>query len=182
VCVLFVPETYHPILLSNKAAGLRNNTNKRYHSASDATRASKTLSQALAASLSVPRPHDTSTKHIHIPPPRHLISFLWRIPLVFVNNHHFNLWQVGLAFLGLLLGNLIACCCNPYWHKNWMELIAKMKANNGPEYTPEPELRLPPAMVGAVMVTVSLFWFAWTTFTSVHWIAPIIATIFFSIG
>ena len=63
-----------------------------------------------------------------------------------------------------------------------MGLIRKMKETHGAEYKPEPELRLPPAMVGAVLVTVSLFWFAWTTYASVHWIVPIIATVFFSTG
>jgi hypothetical protein len=111
-----------------------------------------------------------------------LYLFFGAFPLVFINNHSFNLWQVGLTFLGLLIGNIIACICNPYWHKHWLSLIAKMKIEHGVEYKPEPELRLPPAMVGAVMVTLSLFGFAWTTFPSVHWIVPIIATVFFSIG
>ncbi len=57
-----------------------------------------------------------------------------------------------------------------------------MKEKHGAEYEPEPELRLPPAMVGSVLVTVALFWFAWTTYPSVHWILPIIATVVFSIG
>lgn len=111
-----------------------------------------------------------------------LYLFFGAFPLVFVNNHGFNLWQTGLTFLGLLIGNMIACLFNPYWHKNWMGLIGKMKTKHGPEYKPEPELRLTPAMVGSPIVTLSLFWFAWTTYPSVHWIVPIIATIFFSVG
>lgn len=103
-------------------------------------------------------------------------------PLVFGNNHGFTLWQIGLAFIGLLVGNVVACFCNPFWHKNWMGLIRKMKERHGPDYKPEPELRLPPAMVGSVMITGPLFWFAWTTYSSVHWIVPIIATVFFSVG
>ncbi|EHK96626.1 putative drug/proton antiporter YHK8 [Glarea lozoyensis 74030] len=187
-CVLLVPETYHPILLSKKAAALRKSTKRQYHSASDKARASKSLSKALATSLYVPfqllfldpmvLALSTYTSLLQ----GILYLFFGAFPLVFVNNHGFNLWQVGLTFLGLLIGNLVACLFNPYWHKNWMGLIAKMKAKHGPEYKPEPELRLPPAMIGSAMVTVSLFWFAWTTYPSVHWIVPIIATIFFSIG
>jgi hypothetical protein len=108
--------------------------------------------------------------------------FFSTFPLVFGTNHGFNLWQISLTFLGLLVGNLIACLFNPYWHKNWMGLIRKMKEKHGAEYKPEPELRLPSAMVGSVLVTVSLFWFAWTTYPSVHWIVPIIAIVFFSVG
>lgn len=111
-----------------------------------------------------------------------LYLFFGAFQLVFGTNHGFNLWQVGLTFLGLLIGNLIACSFNPSWHKNWMWLIRKKKEKHGAEYKPEPELRLPPAMVGSVLVTVALFWFAWTTYPSVHWIVPIIATVVFSIG
>lgn len=188
ICILLVPETFHPILLSKKAAALRKNTIKQYHSASDIARASKTLTQALATSLYVPfqllfldpmvLALSTYTSLLQ----GILYLFFGAFPLVFVDNHGFKLWQVGLTFLGLLIGNLIACFFNPYWHKSWMGLIAKKKAENGSDYKPEPELRLPPAMVGSAMVTVSLFWFAWTTYSSVHWIVPIIATVFFSIG
>ena len=184
-----MPETFHPILLSKKAAALRKSTgNSEYHSASDLARASKTLSRALLDSLFVP------FKLLFLDPMVLALSTYTALlqgilylcfgafPLVFGVNHGFNLWQVGLAFLGLLVGNLIACLFNPYWHKNWMGQIQKMKEKNGPEYKPEPELRLPPALVGSVLVTVSLFWFGWTTYASVHWIVPIIATVFFSVG
>ena len=189
VSVFFVPETFHPILLSRKAATLRKSTNNNeYHSASEVARASKTLSQALLTSLCVPfqllfldpmvLALSTYTSLLQ----GILYLFFGAFPLVFGTNHGFNLWQIGLTFLGLLFGNLIACFFNPSWHKNWMWLIRKMKEKHGADYKPEPELRLPPAMVGSVLVTVALFWFAWTTYPSVHWIVPIIATVVFSTG
>lgn len=101
---------------------------------------------------------------------------------VFGTNHSFNLWQVGLTFLGLLIGNLSACLFNPSWHKNWMWLIRKMKEEHGPEYKPEPELRLLSAMAGSVLITLALFWFARTTYPSGHWVVPVIATLVFSTG
>jgi hypothetical protein len=187
--VIFVKETYHPVLLSRKAEALRKSqNNNKYHSASEVARASKTLSQALLASLYVPfqllfldpmiLALSTYTSLIQ----GILYLFFGAFPLVFGQNHGFNLWQIGLTFIGLMIGNVIACFCNPLWHKNWMGLIQKNKQRHGPEYKPEPELRLPPAMVGAAMVTASLFWFAFTTYSSVHWIVPIIATIVFSVG
>ena len=189
VCVLFVPETFHPILLSKKAAALRKSTNNNeYHSASEVARASKSLSQTLLTSLYVPYQLlfldpmvlalSTYTSLLQ----GILYLFFDVFPLVFGTNHGFNLWQVGLTFLGLLVGNLIACLFNPSWHKNWIWLIRRMREKHGAGYKPEPELRLPPAMVGSVLVTVALFWFAWTTYPSVHWIVPIIATVVFSTG
>ncbi|KAJ5691707.1 Major facilitator superfamily domain general substrate transporter [Penicillium malachiteum] len=45
-----------------------------------------------------------------------------------------------------------------------------------------PEMRLEPAMYGAVMIPVDLFWFAWTSYTSIPWIFGLIGTIFFGLG
>ncbi|KAF2124243.1 MFS general substrate transporter [Dothidotthia symphoricarpi CBS 119687] len=189
ICVLFTKETFHPILLSRKAAVFRKSEdNDKYYSASEVTRASKSLSGALLTSLYVPFQlllldpmvlalctYTSLLQGI-------LYLMFGAFPLVFGVNHSFNLWQIGLTFIGLMIGNMIACFCNPFWHKHWMGSIRKMKEKNGDDYKPEPELRLPPAMAGSVLVTVSLFWFAWTTYASVHWIVPILATILFSTG
>ena len=45
-----------------------------------------------------------------------------------------------------------------------------------------PEKRLPAACVGSFFLPVCMFWFGWTAKASVHWISPIIASSFFSIG
>lgn len=39
---------------------------------------------------------------------------------------------------------------------------------------PPPEEHLRKGMYGAVLVPVSLFWFAFTTYTSVHWIVSMV--------
>ena len=38
------------------------------------------------------------------------------------------------------------------------------------------------ARAGAVFISVSLFWFAWTSYSSIHWIIPIIASGLFGAG
>ena len=42
-----------------------------------------------------------------------LYIFFGAFELVFGNNHGFNLWQVGLSFLGMTVGMLIGICSNP---------------------------------------------------------------------
>jgi hypothetical protein len=32
---------------------------------------------------------------------------------VFSNNHGFNLWQVGLSFLGMAIGMMVVVCADP---------------------------------------------------------------------
>jgi hypothetical protein len=39
--------------------------------------------------------------------------FFGAFDLVFSNNHGFNLWQVGLSFLGMAVGMMIAISCHP---------------------------------------------------------------------
>ena len=54
----------------------------------------------------------------------------------------------------------------------------KIKYNGNPP----PEIRLVIGMWGAVLIPISLFWLAFTTYPHVHWIVPIIASVPFGIG
>lgn len=193
-CLIFVPETYHPVLLKRKAAALRKSTgNSEYHSASEIANRSKSLSTMILQSLY--RPFQLlflepmclclclySALLLGI-----LYLFFGAFPLVFSTNHGFNLWQTGLTFLGLLVGLVIGALTNPLWFKNYLRLVAKHNAANLPKAgekpgKPDPELRLPPTIVGSILVPIGLFWFGWTTYSSVHWVVPIIGSVFFMLG
>lgn len=193
VSVLLVPETFHPVLLARKAVLLRKTTgDDTYRSASEIALAKKTLSSAILQSIYTP------FQLLLLDPMCFLLDlysalllgilylFFGAFPLVFRTNHGFVLWQTGLTFLGLVVGSLIGGAMNPLWHRNYLRLIANSKKNRGPEelenYKPEPEFRLPPAILGGVLVPIGLFWFGWTTYSSVHWIVPIIGSVFFAWG
>jgi hypothetical protein len=114
-----------------------------------------------------------------------LYLFFGAFPLVFSTNHGFNLWQTGLTFLGLAIGMVAGVLTNPLWRRNYLRLITNANKNlkeGDVQPKPDPELRLPPAILGGVLVPIGLFWFGWTTYSSVHWIVPIIGSVFFSAG
>lgn len=111
-----------------------------------------------------------------------LYLFFDAFPLVFVNNHGFNLWQVGLSFLGIGLGMIGAIFMNPLWNKARNRLIHKNEQQTGIAGASEPEFRLPASMVGSLIVPVGMFIFGWTTFSWVHWIFPIIGSAIFGFG
>lgn len=185
VCLLFVPETYHPVLLHRKAATLRKITrNPAYHSTSEDVRATKSLSRALLDSIARPiqllllEPMCLSLCVYSALLLGILYLFFGAFPLVFRTNHGFELWESGLTFLGLAVGILIAVVTNPLWHKNYLRLV---KASEDPK-KPDPELRLPPAIAGGISVPIGIFWFGWTTYKSIHWIVPIIGSVFFGLG
>jgi MFS family permease len=111
-----------------------------------------------------------------------LYLFFGAFVLVFTNVYHFNLWQTGMTFLGLLIGMLSAILSDPIWHHNYIRLVRDKEKQTGEPGVSEPEFRLPPAVYGAPLTVIGLFWFAWTCFPSVHWIVPIIGSAFFGCG
>jgi hypothetical protein len=107
--------------------------------------------------------------------------FFGAFPLVFGTNHGFNLWQIGLSFMGLLGGMVAAAVTTPFTQRIREGLVAKRKRETG-DAKPEPEDQLPPVIIGAPLITVGLFWFGFTTYPSVHWIVPIIGSGVFGFG
>ncbi|EXJ93232.1 hypothetical protein A1O3_01789 [Capronia epimyces CBS 606.96] len=110
-----------------------------------------------------------------------LYLFFGAFNLVFSTVYGFNLWQVGLSFVGLTIGMLLAIASDPIWHHNYLRLLRNREKATG-ESKSEPEYRLPPSIVGPWFCVVGLFWFAWTIYPQIHWIVPIIATSFFGFG
>lgn len=89
----------------------------------------------------------------------------------------FNTTQVGLMYLGPGLGFFIAVWfIVPKIDTVYNTLARK---NNGEA---KPEYRLPLANIGAVLIPLSLFWFAWTVQYKVHWVVPLLSTVFFGLG
>ena len=106
------------------------------------------------------------------------LLYLWfeSFPIVFGGIYHFSPGLEGLAFLGILLGAFVVV--GPFFYHSYKVVEPQFNANG----ELRPEIRLQPAMVGAFFIPVCLFWFGWTSRTSVHWIVPIIGTSFFSMG
>ncbi|RWA03625.1 hypothetical protein EKO27_g11479 [Xylaria grammica] len=171
--VLFAPETYHPIKLREKARRLRKETgDERWKAPME--KSTKSIPQTIAFSLL--RPFQLLT----FEPMCLLLSLLSAVllgviylffgafTLIFGGNYGFNLWQIGLSFLGIAIGMLAGAASNSIWRSIHRKLVHR---NHG---VPEPEFILVSSIVGAVIVPVGLFLFAWTSFPWVHWIFPII--------
>ncbi|CAK7271059.1 hypothetical protein SEPCBS57363_004421 [Sporothrix epigloea] len=184
----FVPETYHPVLLRNKARRLRKETgDDRYYAAIEKT----TDSVATTVGRAMTRPFELLVRELMILALTLysaillglLYLFFGAFPLVFEGNHGFNLWQSGLSFSGLLVGLTISACFAPLWENIRSRLIAKRQRDRGLDApVSEPEDRLPPAMVGAFLVPAGIFMFGWTSGPNIHWIVPIIGSAIFAMG
>ncbi|OMP86650.1 putative drug/proton antiporter YHK8 [Diplodia seriata] len=185
--VFLVPETYHPVLLRRKAQKLRAETGEEAWKA-PIEKLDKSVSQTLLWScvrpfqLLVFEPMCLNLCILSSILLGILYLFFGAFPLVFQNNHGFTLSQVGLAFLGLFVGMILGISTDPLWRRNYARLVQRREAQGGEPGGAEPEYRLPPTIAGAVIVPIALFGFGWTTYSSVHWIVPIIFSTLFGIG
>ncbi|TVY62907.1 Efflux pump atB, partial [Lachnellula suecica] len=184
---LLVPETYHPVLLRDKAVRKRQETgDERWRAPMEKT--NKSIPRTIAFSLLRPfqllllEPMVTNLCLFSAILLGILYLFFGAFPLVFQGNHGFTLSQTGLSFLGIFVGMVLGAATDPFWHKNYVRLIQQREEATGEVGGSEPEYRLPPAIAGAVLVPIGLFLFAWTTYASVHWIVPIIGSAVFGMG
>jgi multidrug resistance protein len=95
------------------------------------------------------------------------------IPLVFQNNHGFSLQQANAVFSAMCIASILSVFLSVY-----QERIAKKYGR----LTNTPEGRLYFACVESACMPIGLFMFGWTSFSSIHWIAPAIAIGIATIG
>jgi len=144
--LVFVPETYHPVALKKKATRLRKETgNEKWYAPMEVM--DKSVTQTVLWSCIRPFQLLTlepmclflcliSSVLLGI-----LYLFFGAFELVFGDGHGFSQSEVGLAFVGILVGMIIGVSCDPLWRRNYARLVR----NNGG--VSEPEFRLPPTIV-----------------------------------
>ncbi|KAJ5691261.1 MFS multidrug transporter [Penicillium malachiteum] len=97
-------------------------------------------------------------------------------PIVFQEIRGWNQVVGALPFLAYLIGIFIGAGVNL---SNQRFYIKRFKANNN---RPVPEARLPPMMLGSVLFAAGMFVFGWTSPKDIHWIAPVIGAVMMGFG
>ena len=96
---------------------------------------------------------------------------------IWSGEYGFSTTQVGLMYLGPGLGFLLCVWfIVPKIDTVFNHLTKKHDDESKPEY------RLPLANIGAVLIPISLLWFAWCVEYRVHWAPTILSTVFFGLG
>jgi len=174
--LLFVPETYAPVLLQRKAKKIRFETqNWAIHSAADERKVDF---------------HDIVTRYLLRP-----FAMLLKEPILVLLTLYMCLiygliyllfeaypisfqmqrgWSAGvgaLPFLGVTVGVLVGVAIITY---TTMTRFARKLKKHGRVI---PEERLPPMIVGAVLLPAGLFWFAWTSSPEITWVPQVLAGI-----
>ncbi|RSL45176.1 hypothetical protein CEP53_010890 [Fusarium sp. AF-6] len=179
---LLIPETYAPYLLRRRAVALSKATGKVYIAKMDAGRPHTSVATQFKVALL--RPWILLFKE-----PIVLLTSIYMaiiygtlylcfaaFPIVFQQGRGWSPGKGGLAFIGIAVGMLFAVAGSIMDQKRYMRVAA---ANGG--HAP-PEARLPPTLVGSILIPVGLFWFAWSNGSDVHWIVCIMGSAVFSAG
>ena len=106
-----------------------------------------------------------------------IFSFFGSYNYVFQSVYHFNQKEIGLTFIGILVGFIFAVVSFGIFDAT---LYRKASVASGGK--PAPEHRLYTAMLGSILLPIGLFWFAWAPDKNVHWIVPVLAGVPFGWG
>ncbi|KAK1713951.1 fluconazole resistance protein [Colletotrichum lupini] len=98
-------------------------------------------------------------------------------PQVFKQQYGFSQGSAGLAYIGIGVGSVIGLLFSGLVSDR---LVLKLSLTNGGHF--QPEYRLPPMLMGAILVPIGLFWYGWTADKQLQWMLPIIGTAILGCG
>ncbi|WWC63519.1 uncharacterized protein I303_106122 [Kwoniella dejecticola CBS 10117] len=183
IIVVFVPETYAPKILATKAKKLRKDTQEeRWYAPLE--RADHRWQARLYDILA--KPFVILALEPMLLAVTMYMSFVYGVvyllfeayPFVFVYNHGFNALQNGLCFLGFFTGGVICVVLFMTIIEPRFQRYAKRVA----PLPPAPEKRLELCVISGWSLVIAMFWFGWTSYSSIHWISPVIAGGLIGIG
>ena len=179
---MFIPETYAPFLLRKQQSKELERGEGFPSEKTAADTSPRTIARTLLQSCT--RPFKLLTQEYMVTCLCLLTAVLLGVQYLlfgafayaFSTVYNFTQSQIGLSFLGIGIGAIIAGAT----FSIWISIRRKQMASN--EGKSEPEFRLPCVAFGATLLPISLFWFGWACRTDVHWIVPIIGSSLFGMG
>ncbi|GAB1196728.1 major facilitator superfamily domain-containing protein [Aspergillus pseudonomiae] len=179
---LFVPETYGPVLLQWKAKHLREITGDQRFMAEIELRQTSLVTRLMH---SCSRPFHLFFREIMVALFTMylvvvyivLFGFLTGYEFIFGRTYGFTQGSVGLTFIGMNIGFLIAFAMVPHIYFSYKKRLLNA-IENGHNGLP-PEERLWFAMYGAPWLPISLFWMGWTSYPSISYWSPLVASVAF---
>ncbi|PIA91665.1 Caffeine resistance protein 5 [Cercospora beticola] len=103
-------------------------------------------------------------------------SFFEAFPLVYIAMYGFNLGELGLTFLSITVGFILAIAAF-YAYLYYILEPEIRKFGLG-----APERRLIPALFASFLCPIGLFIFGWTSDPDIHWIVSVIGIMIFTMG
>lgn len=95
---------------------------------------------------------------------------------MYIGRYGFNLGEMGLIFLTIIVGVIISIAA--YYAYLYYIVEPEIRAHG----LGAPERRLIPALFSSFLVPIGLFIFAWTCNGHIHWIVSCVGIVLFMIG
>nr|ODN86187.1 polyamine transporter 1 [Cryptococcus depauperatus CBS 7841] len=176
VIVILIPETYAPKILAIKAKKLRKETKEdRWYAPLERQDSSwKARFNDIVCKPFIILALEPMLQAVTL-----YMSFVYGVvyllfeayPFVFVKNHGFNTGEEGLTFLGFFVGGVLCVVLFTTVIEPRFLRHAKERA----PAPPIPEKRLELCVISGVSLVIAMFWFGWTSYSSIHWISPVLA-------
>ncbi|OJJ47393.1 hypothetical protein ASPZODRAFT_159273 [Penicilliopsis zonata CBS 506.65] len=182
LCVVVFPETYPPAILRRKARRLRKKTgDESIRTASD----KEGLSLQEITRVYLIRPFWLFTTQPILALLTLYQSFVYGVLFLFYQTYPVAFgtnrgWATSLEYLPLLaiIVGIFVAAIGIVIHN---QLYFRHHCHT-PDGVFIPESRLPPMIVGGILVPIGMFWFAWTATPAVAWASPICASVVIGAG
>ncbi|KAJ2898666.1 putative cycloheximide resistance protein [Zalerion maritima] len=196
--MLFMKESYAPIILDRKAEKLRKETgNMELRSK---------LGEGLTAGRLFWRSIARPLRLLALSPINLMVALyvavvygyiylmLTTVSAVFRDNYGFSTKLTGLAYLGLGIGSMVGVCASSVASdkavqrrqaeiEHEVELSSSTALGDTEKTTEvEPEVRLQFVLVGGFLLPIGFFFYGWVVYYHVHWFVPIFAMVFIGAG
>jgi DHA1 family multidrug resistance protein-like MFS transporter len=184
LCVLLLPETFHPVLLQQRAKKLRKADpvkNKNKYTALD--------KQESGVKAILERTIFRPFHMLFLEPILLLITIYTGVvyglifalfelfPIIFNETRHIPIQYSGLFFIGTGIGAAMGAYYTCWEGRKYVDLVKKWKG------FPPPEQRLNGAMYGGPLLVIAIFWVGWAgAYKNVHWIVAELGTIPLGMG
>lgn len=108
------------------------------------------------------------------------IMYLWfeAFPIVFVETYGFTLVELGVSYVSVMIGVLVGAV----FYISVIYQVFTKKFFNGKGDTITPEVFLPVAIVGSLLMPIGIFIFGWSANPQHHWMGPIMGAAVFCTG
>ncbi|GAB0135935.1 hypothetical protein EsDP_00004255 [Epichloe bromicola] len=184
IMLLFLPETYHPILLAQRARLLRQQGHspnivapRDLHKAIDLTQlVTKVLTRPLRMLFFEPIVAATCA-YLAFVYALFYVSFQ-AFPIIFLYHYGLSPGMTGLCYLPIAAGACLTMAS--FW--SWDNYVAKAASRNAKWTQSDEYRRVPLATIGGPLFVISLFWLGFTAYASVPFTVPMLAGLPFGMG
>ncbi|CAK4031169.1 related to fluconazole resistance (FLU1) [Lecanosticta acicola] len=183
VPLLFLPETFGPVILAKRAKKLRKA--QRGANIYGALELKHTGVKQYVTKI-VGRPLKFLTTEPIVTASCMYLSLIYGILFIFFQAfdvifppiYNFTQCETGLAFIPLCIGNFLALPIVIWWDR----YLRSAKKRQAPWSSKEEYQRLPLACLGGPLFTIGMFWLGWGAMSSVPWIVPLLGAVLVGTG